>query len=71
MFTLKVEGMSCDGCAASVRRAVGRVAPAASVTVDLGSGLVSVAGAERREAIAAAIAAAGYAVKDGDRPDAA
>ena len=44
----KVEGMSCGGCSSSVEQAIKRVAPDASVEVELEGGLVRVEGVEPR-----------------------
>ena len=44
MVELKVTGMTCGGCANSVRRAITQEFPAAAVQVDLGSGLVRIEG---------------------------
>lgn len=59
---LKVQGMTCEGCAGAVRRSVGHAAPAAKVAVDLASGLVTVDGEADEAAVIAAIEKAGYAV---------
>ena len=62
---LRVEGMSCQHCVASVTGAVGSVPGVEDVAVDLGTGLVKVrarAGAVQREQVAEAIRAAGYTV---------
>jgi copper chaperone len=42
MVQLKVTGMSCDGCANSVKKSIQRVYPEANVDVDLATGRVSV-----------------------------
>lgn len=63
MLVFKVQGMTCGGCAGSVKRAVGKALPGSNVEVDLGRGLVSVAGiatADASEKALAAIRAAGY-----------
>jgi copper chaperone len=62
MLRLKVSGMTCEGCASAVRRAIGRVSPGADITVDLASGEVQVDGPVSTEAAASAIAAAGFVV---------
>jgi copper chaperone len=61
MMKLIVPDMTCGHCAGVVEKAVKSVDPAASVTVDLGSKLVTVTTAARAEAVSAAIDAAGYA----------
>ena len=62
MLELKVDGMTCEGCSRAVTKAVQRADPAASVSVDLGAGTVTVETAAPRERIAEAIEAAGYDV---------
>lgn len=62
MLRLKVSGMTCEGCASAVKRAIGRVSPGAEITVDLASGEVRVDGPVSMEAAASAIAAVGFAV---------
>ncbi|MET3525635.1 heavy-metal-associated domain-containing protein [Phenylobacterium koreense] len=60
----EVEGMTCSHCAQTVTAAVKGAAPAAQVQIDLETGRVSVTGGDdRRDAVAAAIKEAGYAVK--------
>ena len=60
---LKVEGMTCQHCVASVRKAVEGVEQVQEAIVDLASGLVTVRGDDLdRGALAAAIAKAGYRV---------
>ncbi|MGQ0674495.1 MAG: cation transporter [Rhodospirillales bacterium] len=61
---ITVKGMSCEGCAAAVKRAAEAAAPGAAVKVDLRAGRVSLAGKAERAAVAAAIERAGYAVAD-------
>jgi copper chaperone len=60
---MMVEGMGCEGCVASVTKAVRSAAPAAEVHVDLGSGRVTIENADAaREALKSAIEKAGYDV---------
>lgn len=59
---LKVQGMTCEGCANAVRRSVARVAPDARVAIDLASGRVTVDGRADEAAVIAAIEKAGYDV---------
>jgi len=59
---IMVEGMTCDGCAAAVKRAAEAAAPGAAVRVDLRAGRVSVDGKADHAAVAAAIRRAGYKV---------
>ncbi|MFE7744094.1 heavy-metal-associated domain-containing protein [Nocardia sp. NPDC057455] len=64
--TVTVTGMTCGGCAASVRTEIGRISGVDSVAVDLADGLVTVRSAtpiERTE-LSAAVARAGYTVTD-------
>jgi copper chaperone len=44
MIELKVTGMTCGGCANSVKRAITREFPEADVQVELDTGLVRVQG---------------------------
>lgn len=63
MLRLKVSGMTCEGCASAVKRAIGRVSQATEITVDLASGEVRIDGPVSAEAAASAVAAAGFAVE--------
>ncbi|MDN5581478.1 MAG: cation transporter [Corynebacterium sp.] len=59
-----VEGMTCGHCKASVEEEVGDIAGVTSVEVDLPTGAVSVTGEDvTDDAVAAAVAEAGYTVK--------
>jgi copper chaperone CopZ len=61
--TLTVLGMSCGHCVASVREEVEALPGVEAVEVDLGRGLLVVTGAGvRDDAVAAAVAEAGYEV---------
>lgn len=62
MLRLKVEGITCGGCAASIRRALGAAAPGAQVAVDVAKGEVDVTGPATRAAVVAAIEDAGFTV---------
>jgi copper chaperone len=62
MIDLKVEGMMCNGCAGTVEKAVKRVDPNASVSIDLPTGRVSIETDKDAKAISEAIEAAGYDV---------
>ena len=55
-----VEGMTCDGCAAAVTRAVQRIDPAAEVRVDRPAGRVAIRGDAQALVIADALTKAGY-----------
>jgi copper chaperone len=58
---IKVEGMGCQKCVASVEGAIRRLAPESQVTVDLATGTVRIAGAgAEREPLEKAIEDAGY-----------
>ena len=58
-----VTGMTCEHCVASVREEVEEIDGVAAVSVDLASGRLVVGGAGfGDEAVAAAVAAAGYEV---------
>jgi len=63
MITLKVGGMTCQGCVAAVTRAVGAVAPGGSIAVDLARGEVALADDADRDAATAAIRRAGFTVE--------
>lgn len=56
----RVDGMTCEGCARAVTNAIRAVAPGAEVAVDLGRGLVTVAGAAGVEAVRGAVETAGF-----------
>ena len=60
--TLLVDGMTCDHCVASIRKAVGGVDGVTDVAVDLPSGQVTVTAdtAPDQEALRAAVEDAGY-----------
>lgn len=60
MVVLKVEGMTCGGCAASVEKAILRADPAAKVKIDLPTGRVEAESRVPAAELAAAIEAAGY-----------
>lgn len=62
MYELRVEGMTCGGCAASVKRAVQAIDGSAEVNVDLGSKTVRVRSAAKLDAVTSAVADAGYPV---------
>ncbi len=55
----RVNGMSCQGCAASVTRAIQGAAPGATVGVDLDAATVSVDGADENT-VKTAVNDAGY-----------
>ena len=57
---MRVEGMTCDGCAAAVTRAVQRIDPGASVRVDRANGRVAIQSQAQALVIADALTRAGY-----------
>lgn len=62
MYELQVEGMSCNHCVGAVTKSVQAIDAGARVEVDLGSKTVRVDSTANLEAVAAAIAEAGYPV---------
>ena len=62
MYQLHVEEMSCGHCVASVTRAVKALDAQAGVEVDLAGKLVTVDSSAALDAVAAAIADAGFPV---------
>ncbi|MEV0249888.1 heavy metal-associated domain-containing protein [Nocardia sp. NPDC050712] len=60
--TVTVTGMTCGGCANSVRTEVGRIDGVTSVDIDLASGQVTVGSAApvTHDTLAAAVTKAGY-----------
>ena len=63
--TLVVEGMSCEHCAGSVKKALGEIAGVANAAVNLKAGTVSLSldpAIASIEAVKAAITDAGYEV---------
>ncbi|MFZ9629968.1 MAG: heavy-metal-associated domain-containing protein [Ilumatobacteraceae bacterium] len=66
-LTFHVPGMTCGHCEAAVKEEIGKVVGVESVSVDLGTKLVTVgvgAPAPARAAIVAAIDEAGFEVQD-------
>ncbi len=62
MVELKVTGMACDGCANSVKRAILREYPEASVHVDLASSLVRIEGDVELTRVEVLIKQAGFGI---------
>ncbi len=62
MYELKVNGMTCGGCTASVKRALQALDASANVDVDLPSKTVKVETAAPLEAVKSAVEDAGYDV---------
>jgi copper chaperone len=57
---MRVDGMTCDGCAAAVTRTVARVDPAAEIRVDRAAGRVAIRTRAQAVDIAEALTRAGY-----------
>jgi len=62
MYELQVNGMSCGGCASSVKRTVQAIDSSAKVDVDLPSKTVRVTTAASLDDVKTAITEAGYPV---------
>lgn len=62
MIELKVERMTCGGCAATVRTAVAEVAPDARMEIEIATGTLRVQGEVDEARVRAAIEQAGYGV---------
>ena len=72
MLNIKVSGMTCGCCVATVTRAVQSVHPGLAVAVDLKQGEVTIPDEADAEAVRWAIAAAGYdAIVSPSLPEAA
>ena len=57
---MKVDGMTCDGCADTVRRTIEKLDPAAQVQIDLGRGQVTARTRADTLEVTDAITKAGY-----------
>lgn len=57
---MRVEGMTCDGCAAAVTRTVKRLDPAAEIQVDRAAERVAIRTDVQALAVAEALTKAGY-----------
>ena len=62
MIKLKVERMTCGGCAATVKAAVLKVAPTARVEIEIATGTLGVEGEADEAEVRAAIERAGYGI---------
>ena len=62
MIELKVERMTCGGCAATVRAAVLKVAPTARMEIEIATGTLRVEGDADEARVRAAIEQAGYGI---------
>jgi copper chaperone len=56
----RIDGMSCDGCARAVTRALEAALPGAAVRVDLAAGRATVAGEAAEAEIRRAVERAGF-----------
>ena len=63
MTTYKIEGMTCNGCASAVSKAIQRAVPGAKVAVDHKAGTAKLDGVLDYAAIARAVDDAGFAFK--------
>lgn len=59
---LTVEGMTCAGCIGAITRAIQALDPQAQVAVELGTGIVTIAGDVHPQYATMAIEAAGFVV---------
>ncbi|MBM3505543.1 MAG: heavy-metal-associated domain-containing protein [Alphaproteobacteria bacterium] len=64
MLKIKVDGMTCDGCARSVSRAINTAYPRAKVAVDRPSGWVTIEGEVELVKVGEAVTTAGFAVSE-------
>jgi len=62
MGTIKVQGMKCQHCAGSTKKALEEIEGLSAVQVDLDSGQVSFDGTADMETIKAAVSKAGFEV---------
>lgn len=62
MIELKVERMTCGGCAATVRAAVLEIAPKARMEIEAATGTLRVEGEADEGRVRAAIEQAGYGI---------
>ncbi|WP_428699754.1 heavy-metal-associated domain-containing protein [Stappia sp.] len=65
MIEIRIEGMTCGGCVASVKKALLAADPTASAEIDLASGKAAIETTLPRARIVEAIEAAGYDVVAG------
>lgn len=60
-YTINAENIKCEGCASTIRDALGKISGVHEVEVDITTGRVTVAADEgMRNAITAALQASGY-----------
>ena len=62
MYQFKIDGMTCEGCVSSVKKAILKVDPKAKVEIRLETGIAQIDGAVNPEPVKAAIEAAGFDV---------
>ena len=62
MIELKVERMTCGGCAATVKAAVAEAAPEARTEIEIATGTLRIEGDAEEARVRAAIEQAGYGV---------
>ena len=62
MLHLKVEGITCGGCASSIKKALASAAPGSEIEVNIPAGEVTVAGNPDRAKVVSAIEGAGFDV---------
>lgn len=62
MIELKVERMTCGGCAATVRAAVVEAAPKARMEIEIATGTLRLEGEADEARVRAAIEQAGYGI---------
>ncbi|MDR7035420.1 MULTISPECIES: heavy-metal-associated domain-containing protein [Methylobacterium] len=60
LLMMRVEGMTCSGCAEAVRRTIRRLDPGAEVEVDLALGRVALRTRAQSLEVAQALTGAGY-----------
>ncbi len=58
--TYEVQGMTCEGCARSLRRAIAAELPAVKTQVNVQSGTVTVQGEHDEAVVARAVDSAGF-----------
>ena len=60
-YTIDADNIKCEGCASTIREALGRIGGVHDVAVDIATGRVTVVAEEGlRDAINAALQASGY-----------
>ncbi|WP_067220566.1 heavy-metal-associated domain-containing protein [Stappia indica] len=65
MIEVKIDGMTCNGCVASVKKALAAADPASSAEIDLASGTARIETQMPRDKVVETIEAAGYDVVAG------